>query len=55
VSPPLAEVGEVIYGRVSYVKVMVDERKKIKEPGWFKRKRVRSNFHFFNFLILLVL
>jgi hypothetical protein len=23
-------------------------RKKIKEPGWFKRKRVSSNFYFFS-------
>jgi hypothetical protein len=48
VSPPLAGVGEVICGRVSDVKIMVEERK-IKEPGWFKRKRVRSNFYFLNF------
>jgi hypothetical protein len=42
-SPPLVGVGEVICGRVSDVKVMVEERK-IKEPGWFKKKRVGSNF-----------
>jgi hypothetical protein len=48
VSPALAGVGEVICGRVSGVKIMVEERK-IKEPGWFKKKRVRSNFYFFNF------
>jgi hypothetical protein len=24
-------------------------RKKIKEPEWFKRERVRSNFYSFNF------
>jgi hypothetical protein len=48
VSPPLAGVGEVIYGRVSDVKIMVEERK-IKEPRWFKKKWVRSNFFFFNF------
>ena len=34
-SPPLAGVGEVIYGRGSYVKVMVEERK-ICEPGLLK-------------------
>jgi hypothetical protein len=43
VSPPLAGVGEVIYGRVLDVKIMVEERK-IKEPGWFKKKRVRSHY-----------
>jgi hypothetical protein len=43
VSPPLAGVGEVICGRGSDVKIMVEERK-IKEPRWFKRKRVRSIF-----------
>jgi hypothetical protein len=31
VSPPLAWVGEVICGRVSDVKIMVEERKKIKD------------------------
>jgi hypothetical protein len=35
VSPPLAGVGEVICGRVSDVKIMVEEENK-KEPGWFK-------------------
>jgi hypothetical protein len=48
VSPPLAGVGEVICGRGLDVKVMVEERQ-IKDPGWFKRKRVRSNFYSFNF------
>jgi hypothetical protein len=48
VSPPLAGVGEVIYGRVSDVKIMVEERK-IKDLGWFKKKRVRSHFYSFNF------
>jgi hypothetical protein len=33
-------VGEVICGRESEVNVMVEERK-IKEPGWVKRKWVR--------------
>jgi hypothetical protein len=37
VSPPLAGVGEFIYGRASDVKIMV-EGKKIKEPGWFLKK-----------------
>jgi hypothetical protein len=37
VSPPWAGVGEVICGRVSHVKIMVEERK-IKEPRWFKKK-----------------
>jgi hypothetical protein len=46
VSPPLAGVGEFIYGRVSKVKIMVEGRK-IKEPGWVKRKRVSSNFNSF--------
>jgi hypothetical protein len=32
-------VGEYICGRVSDVKIMVEE-KKIKEPGWFGKKRV---------------
>jgi hypothetical protein len=42
-------VGEVICGRGSDVKVMVEERK-MKEPGWFKRKQVRSIFLYsFNF------
>jgi hypothetical protein len=35
VSPPLAGVGEVICGRGSDVKIMVEERK-IKEPRWLK-------------------
>jgi hypothetical protein len=48
VSAPLAGVGEVICGRVLDVKIMVEERK-IKEPGWLKRKRVRSNFYSLNF------
>jgi hypothetical protein len=38
VSPPLVGVGEVICGRGSDVKVMVEERKKMKEPGWLKGK-----------------
>jgi hypothetical protein len=37
VSPPLAGVGEFIYGRVSKVKIMVEGRK-IKEPGWFLKE-----------------
>jgi hypothetical protein len=48
VSPPLAGVSEFVCGRVSDVKSMVEE-KKIKEPGWFKKKRVRSHLYFFNF------
>jgi hypothetical protein len=36
VSPPLAGVGEFIYGRVSKVKIMVEG--KIKEPGWFLKE-----------------
>jgi hypothetical protein len=47
VSPPLAGVGEFICGRVSKVKIMVEGRK-IKEPGWVKRKRVSLIFYFFN-------
>jgi hypothetical protein len=47
VSPPLAGVGEVICGRVSDVKIMVEEEK-IKDLGWFKRKRVSSNFYIFS-------
>jgi hypothetical protein len=43
VSPPLAGVGEVICGRVSDGKDY-GGRKKIKEPGWLKRKRVSSIF-----------
>jgi hypothetical protein len=39
-------VGEVICGRVSEVKIIVEG--KIKEPGWVKRKWVSSNFYFFN-------
>jgi hypothetical protein len=39
-------VGEFICGRVSKVKIMVEGRK-IKEPGWFKRKRVSSSFNSF--------
>jgi hypothetical protein len=35
VSPPLAGVGEVIYGRGSDVKVMVEGRK-IRDPGLLK-------------------
>jgi hypothetical protein len=35
VSPPLAGVGEVICGRGSDLKVMVEERK-MKESGWLK-------------------
>jgi hypothetical protein len=35
VSPPLEGVGEFICGRASDVKIMVEGRKKIKEPGWF--------------------
>jgi hypothetical protein len=46
VSPPLVGVGEFICGRVSDVKIMVEGRKK--EPGWFEKKRVSSNFYFFN-------
>jgi hypothetical protein len=48
VSPPLAGVSEIICGRVSDVDIVVEE-KKIKEPGWFKKERVRSHFYFFNF------
>jgi hypothetical protein len=47
VSPLLAGVGEVICGRVSDVKIMVEEEK-IKDLGWFKRKRVISSFYFFS-------
>jgi hypothetical protein len=36
VSPPLAGVGEFIYGRLSKVKIMVEG--KIKEPGWFLKE-----------------
>jgi hypothetical protein len=43
VSPPLVGVGEFICGRGSDVKIMM-ERRKIKEPGWFERKRVSSSF-----------
>jgi hypothetical protein len=39
-------VGEFICGRVSKVKIRVEGRK-IKEPGWVKRKRVSSNFNSF--------
>jgi hypothetical protein len=48
VSPPLAGVGEVICGRVSDGKDY-GGRKKIKEPGWLKRKRISSNCYFFSF------
>jgi hypothetical protein len=37
VSPPLAGVGEVICGRVSDVRIMVEEEK-IKDLGWFKQE-----------------
>jgi hypothetical protein len=37
------EVGEVICGRGSDVKVMVDERK-LKEPGWLKGSGLHQNF-----------
>jgi hypothetical protein len=47
VSPPLAGVGEFICGRGSDGKDY-GGRKKIKEPVWFKRKWVSSNFYFFN-------
>jgi hypothetical protein len=47
VSPPLAGVGEFICGRGSDGKDY-GGRKKIKEPGWFKRKWVSSNFYFFS-------
>jgi hypothetical protein len=43
VSPPLAEVGEVICGRGSDVKVMVDGRK-IREPGLLKGSRLDQIF-----------
>jgi hypothetical protein len=49
VSPPLAGVGEVICGRGSYVKIMVEE--KYVSPV-VKRRWVRSNFYSFKFLIL---
>jgi hypothetical protein len=39
VSPLLARVGEVIYGRGSDVNVMVEERK-MKEPRWLKVSRL---------------
>jgi hypothetical protein len=53
VSPPLAGVGEFICGRGSDVKIIVEG--KIKEPGWFERKRVSSKFYFFSFYSLLIL
>jgi hypothetical protein len=40
VSPPLVGVGEVICGRGSDVKVMVEERKKNERAWVVKRKRV---------------
>jgi hypothetical protein len=43
VSPPLAGVGEVICGRGSDVKVMVEERK-IREPGFLKRSVLDQMF-----------
>jgi hypothetical protein len=33
-SPPLAGVGEFIYGRESKIKIMVEGKRK-REPGWF--------------------
>jgi hypothetical protein len=48
VSPPLAGAGEVIYGRVLDVKIMVEEEKNKKNLGGFKRKWVSSNFYFFS-------
>jgi hypothetical protein len=47
VSPPLVGVGEFICGRGSDGKDY-GGRKKIKEPRWFKRKWVSSNFYFFS-------
>jgi hypothetical protein len=48
VSPPLAGVGEFICGRASDVKIMVEGRKRIKGLDGLKKKRVSSNFYFFN-------
>jgi hypothetical protein len=42
-------VGEVICGRASGVKVMVEEGKIIMRAWVVKRKWVRSNFYSFNF------
>jgi hypothetical protein len=49
VSPPLAGVGEVICGRGSDVKVMVEGRK-IREPGLLKGSGINQ---FFTPLILI--
>jgi hypothetical protein len=43
VSPPLAGVGEFIYGRESKVKITVEGKRK-REAGWFYRKWVSSSF-----------
>jgi hypothetical protein len=48
VSPPLARVGEVICGKGSDVKVMVEERK-MREPGLLKGSGLDQNFYSFNF------
>jgi hypothetical protein len=41
-SPPLG-VGEFICGRESKIKIMVEGKRK-REPEWFQRKGVSSNF-----------
>jgi hypothetical protein len=38
VSPPLAGVGEFICRRVSRVNIMVEGKRKKKEPGWFLKE-----------------
>jgi hypothetical protein len=38
-SPPLAGVGEFIYGRESKVNIMVEGKKRKREPGWFFKER----------------
>jgi hypothetical protein len=48
VSPPLVGVGEVIYGRVSDVKIMVEEENK-RNLGVLKGSGLAQFFFFFSF------